>query len=70
MPAAPDRILRINRVLAETGLSRSTLYRKVQAGTFPKPVAISARCIGWRQSTIDLWMRNPMLYSVDDFPAG
>ncbi|WP_066826528.1 helix-turn-helix transcriptional regulator [Sphingomonas mali] len=32
----PDRILRLNAVLDRTGLSRSTLYRKVQTGTFPK----------------------------------
>jgi hypothetical protein len=30
------RILRINTVLERTGLSRSTLYRKIQQGTFPR----------------------------------
>jgi prophage regulatory protein len=43
----PDRILRLNTVLNRTGLSRSTLYRKMQDGTFPKNVKISARCAGW-----------------------
>ena len=65
----PDRILRIKAVLERTGLTRSTLYRKVQQGTFPKQVAISARCTGWRESAIAEWMRNPMFYSVDDHPA-
>lgn len=32
----PDRILRIKTVLERTGLSRSTMYRKTQNGTFPK----------------------------------
>jgi prophage regulatory protein len=61
-----DRILRIRTVLGRTGLSRSTLYRKIQEGTFPKQVHISTRCSGWRESAVNAWMRNPMFYSVDD----
>lgn len=61
-----DRILRIRTVLARTGLSRSTLYRKIQNGTFPKQVQISIRCSGWRESAISAWMRNPMFFSIDD----
>ena len=61
-----DRILRIKMVLDRTGLSPSTLYRKVQNGTFPKQVQISARCAGWRESAVNAWMRNPMFFSVDD----
>ena len=34
MPA-PDRIVRLKTVLARTGLSRSTIYRKIAEGTFP-----------------------------------
>ena len=62
----PDRILRLNAVLDRTGLSRSTLYRKMQAGTFPKNVKISARCAGWRQSAVEEWIRNPMFYEAAD----
>jgi prophage regulatory protein len=62
----PDRILRLNKVLDRTGLSRSTLYRKVQAGTFPRQVRIAARCTGWRESAVNAWIRNPMFYSVED----
>jgi hypothetical protein len=32
----PDRILRLKTVLTRTGLSRSTMYRKVQNGSFPQ----------------------------------
>lgn len=67
MTDSNDRILRIKAVLDRTGLSRSTLYRKVQNGTFPKQVQISTRCAGWRESAIHAWMRNPMFFSVDDF---
>lgn len=66
----PDRILRIKVVLERTDLRRSTLYRKMQNGTFPKNVQISTRCTGWRESAINAWMRNPLFYSADDHLAG
>jgi prophage regulatory protein len=58
-----SRILRLRAVLDRTGLSRSTLYRKIERGAFPAQVRISERCIGWRESDIDRWLRNPMHYS-------
>jgi prophage regulatory protein len=64
----PDRILRLNAVLDRTGLSRSTLYRKVDQGTFPRQLKLNTRCSGWRESAVNDWMRNPMFYSVDDAP--
>ena len=54
-----DRILRIKTVLERTGLSRSTMYRKMQNGTFPKNVRISTRCAGWRESAVNAWLHNP-----------
>lgn len=66
MTDIPDRILRLNAVLDRTGLSRSTLYRKVDQGTFPAQVRIGLRCVGWRESAVSDWMRNPMFYNVDD----
>ncbi|HEX7782631.1 MAG TPA: AlpA family transcriptional regulator [Sphingobium sp.] len=58
----PDRFLRIEAVLHRTGLSRATLYRKVRQGTFPKQVRIAERCVGWRESAINDWQRDPFSY--------
>lgn len=63
---ASDRILRLRTVLDRTGLSRSTLYRKIQDGTFPRQVHISTRCAGWRESAVNEWIHNPMVFSADD----
>ncbi|HEX8444770.1 MAG TPA: AlpA family phage regulatory protein [Allosphingosinicella sp.] len=63
-----ERIIRLKTVLERTGLSRSTLYRKIGDGTFPKQVRIAARCAGWRESAVNLWLRNPMFYSASDHP--
>lgn len=64
MSDTPDRILRLNAVLDRTGLSRSTLYRKVEEGSFPAQVKIAKRCVGWRESEVVEWLRNPMFYEV------
>lgn len=59
MPA-PDRIVRLKTVLARTGLSRSTIYRKIAEGTFPAQIRISINGAGWRESDIDLWVADPV----------
>lgn len=52
-----DRILRLKAVLERTGLSRSAIYRQMRDGTFPKNLTISKRATGWRESSIDAWIR-------------
>lgn len=59
MPDEGPTILRLKSVLARTGLSRSTLYRMVQAGRFPRPLRISVRCTGWREADVERWIQDP-----------
>lgn len=61
-----DRFLRLPAVLSRTGLSRATLYRKIVAGTFPPQHKLAERCCGWRASEVDVWLRNPMTFTVAD----
>ncbi|WP_084812513.1 helix-turn-helix transcriptional regulator [Jannaschia sp. CCS1] len=56
----PDRIVRLTTVLDRTGLSRSTLYRKIAEGTFPAQLRISVHGAGWRESEINGWVEDPM----------
>lgn len=60
MSDTPDRFLRLEAVLTRTGLSRTTMYRLIRHGAFPKNVQLSDRCVGWRESAIDAWMREPV----------
>ena len=55
----PDRIIRFDTVRARTGLSRSTIYRKIAEGTFPAQLKISANGAGWRESDINRWIADP-----------
>jgi prophage regulatory protein len=65
----PERILRIRTVLERTGLSRSTLYRRIESGTFPRQIKIAERCAGWRESAVNEWLKNPMFYDAEDHPS-
>ena len=47
-----DRLLRRAEVETRTGLARTTIYRKMRAGTFPLPLKISERAVRWRSSDI------------------
>jgi prophage regulatory protein len=55
----PERIIRLKTVLARTGLSRSTIYRKIDEGTFPAQLKISTNGSGWHESDINRWIANP-----------
>lgn len=50
-----DRYLRRREVEAETGLSRSTIYRRMEAGDFPRPRQIGPGCVRWPESDIRSW---------------
>lgn len=65
-----DRFLRLDTVLDRTGLSRATLYRKIQAGTFPRQIKLAERCCGWRESEVKVWLHNPISFTVDDLAQG
>jgi len=65
MTTEPDRFIRIGEVLKRTSLSRATLYRKIQDGSFPAQTQLSKRCCGWRDSVIEHWCKNPKLWSAD-----
>jgi len=56
----PDRIIRLKTVLFRTGLSRSTIYRKIAEGTFPRQIRISVNGSGWRESDINRWIADPV----------
>lgn len=49
-------ILRISAVSAATGLSPSLIYVMSAKGTFPAPIRLTKRTLGWREEEIDQWV--------------
>jgi len=48
-------ILRMPAVQEVTGWTRTTVYKNVKAGRFPRPLKLGERSIGWLESEVDAW---------------
>ena len=53
-----ERLLRLPEVMRNTGLGRSAIYAKMQAGEFPPSVPISAKSRGWVASEVADWIQH------------
>jgi prophage regulatory protein len=52
-----QQLLRMTEITKLLGLSKSTIYRLIQAGRFPKPVSMTgAKAVAWRMTEIELWI--------------
>lgn len=49
-------ILRLPAVKARIGLSRSSIYLMVSNGSFPRPIPLGARAVGWLDSDVEVWL--------------
>ncbi len=58
-------IIRRKQVEARTGLSRSSIYARLKRNpkrpgdydpTFPKPISVGAKAVGWIEAEIDAWL--------------
>ena len=56
--APPCRMLRFADVIECTGLSRSTIWRRVRAGTFPAPISLGENSCGWPENLITEWIES------------
>ena len=52
-----NTFLRSRAVSERTGLGRSTIYKRVQEGTFPPPIKIGERASAWLESDIAEWQK-------------
>lgn len=47
---------RYKSVLEQTGLKRSSLYKLMSQGDFPKPVRITAKAVAWPSNEVEDWI--------------
>lgn len=52
-----NTILRLPEVTKQTGLARSTIYLRMSEGSFPKPINIGVRAVGWVDTDISEWIQ-------------
>jgi len=52
------KILRLPEVIKRTGTSRSSIYRLIEQGEFPKSYPIFGRAVGWSETDINQWIES------------
>ena len=66
-----DRLLRRRRVEEITGMTRSSIYRLMDSGDFPRPVRVGPTAVRWRESDITGWLESlPIARSQSGPPNG
>ena len=53
-----DRPLARKQVEEITGLSRSSIYRLMTSGEFPRPVRVGPAAVRWRESEVMDWLES------------
>lgn len=56
-------ILRRREVETRTGLSRSTIYSRVAEHSFPSPINLGGRAVGWVEDEIEAWLQQQLAAS-------
>ncbi len=49
-------ILRLPAVRKRTGLSRSTIYLRILEESFPRPISLGGRAVGWVEAEVNEWL--------------
>lgn len=58
----PKKMLRIKELTARVGLSRSSVYSKMDPAsaafdpTFPKQIKLGSRAVAWLEEEVDAWL--------------
>jgi prophage regulatory protein len=55
-----NRLVRLPEVKDRTGLWRTSIYRKMDAGEFPSAIKLSKNAVAWRETELERWIAAPM----------
>jgi prophage regulatory protein len=56
LPNLGERLLRLRDVEQKTGLSSTTIYRKMTEGSFPRPLQLGPGSVRWRETKVEAWI--------------
>lgn len=52
----PPRLIRFRELRTMIPLSRTSIWRHVAAGAFPKPLRLSKNAVAWRRDEVETWV--------------
>lgn len=64
------RVLRIDRVMALTGLARSTVYKYIAEKDFPRPIPLAGSSVGWLKAEVKNWLAQCSGSAIDNQAPG
>lgn len=50
------KLIKLKQVMECTGLARSTVYKFMAEGQFPKPVKLGVRMVAWVETEVHAWV--------------
>lgn len=56
IPPDQEILYRLPQTETISGKKRSTIYKAIREGNFPKPVQLGAQSVAWRKSDLDKWI--------------
>lgn len=61
----PNTLIKLPEVKRRTTLSTSEIYRRLEAGTFPKQIKLGAKAVAWLEHEVDAWIAERVAESVE-----
>ena len=65
---APPAFYRLRDVMRISALSRSTIYRRISEGRFPRPIHLGGRASAWPSAELQAWIDDPEGYRITTTP--
>jgi prophage regulatory protein len=61
-----QRVLRMPAVQQKIGLCKASVYNRIKNGSFPRPIPLGGKSVGWLESEIDQWIEQCRTAANDD----
>ena len=63
--STPKTFIKLPAVKERTSLSTSEIYRRIDAGTFPKQIKLGAKAVAWLEVEINAWIDERITESME-----
>ena len=61
----PNTLIKLPEVKRRTTLSTSEIYRRLEAGTFPRQIKLGAKAVAWLEHEVSAWINQRVAESVE-----
>jgi prophage regulatory protein len=58
-------IIRLPELMSTVCLCKGSIYRGIKSGSFPAPIKLTRRAVGWRRIDIERWIADPSNYRAE-----